>query len=67
MYRYFISFSHIINGVVAFGNAVFETNTQITDCNSTESSMDWIELIQEYIEKNQHIKNVVIISFCLIG
>ena len=54
MYRYFISFAHVINGNIGFGNTELVLNGKIT-------GMDMLKKIA----RNCFVKNVVILNFRL--
>lgn len=58
MYRYFISFAHVINGNIGFGNTELVLNGKIT-------GMDMLKKIARNIEKDCFVKNVVILNFQL--
>lgn len=58
MYHYFISFSHVTNGNLGFGNTEFTLNEKIT-------GMDILKKISRNIERDCFVKNVVIINFQL--
>lgn len=58
MYRYFISFAHVINGNIGFGNTELVLNGKIT-------GMDMLKKIARNIEKDCFVKNVVILNFRL--
>ena len=55
MYRYFVSFSHVTNGNLGFGN----TDLKIT-------GIDILKKIARNIERDCFVKNVVILNFQLL-
>lgn len=56
MYHYFISFSHMTNGNLGFGNTDLTLDRKIT-------GMDILKEITKYIEKHCFVNNVVILNF----
>lgn len=58
MYHYFISFSHMTNGNIGFGNTVLALDGKIT-------GMDILCKIARNIERDCFVKNVVILNFQL--
>jgi hypothetical protein len=59
MYHYFISFSHVTNGNIGFGNMELVLDGKIT-------GMDMLNKIARNIERDCFIKNVVILNFQLL-
>lgn len=58
MYHYFVSFSHVTNGNMGFGNTDLTLDKKIT-------GMDILKEITKYIEKKCFVNNVVILNFRL--
>lgn len=58
MYHYFISFSHVTNGNLGFGNTDLILDRKIT-------GMDILNKIEKDIEKNCFVNNIVILNFRL--
>lgn len=59
MYRYFVSFSHVTNGKLGFGNTDLTLDRRIT-------GIDILKEIARNIEKDFFVKNVVILNFQLL-
>lgn len=67
MYKYFISFSHVTDNGIGYGNTVVESNVKITDFKSIGEMQRWINDVQKWIEeKNGYIKNVIVLNFFLL-
>lgn len=58
MYHYFVSFSHVTNGNMGFGNTDLTLDKKIT-------GMDILKEITKYIEKKSFVNNIVILNFRL--
>ena len=58
MYHYFISFSHVTNGKLGFGNTDLTLDRKIT-------GIDILNKIKKDIEKNCFVNNIVILNFRL--
>lgn len=58
MYHYFISFSHMTNGNLGFGNTDLTLDGKIT-------GIDILNKIARNIERDCFVKNVVILNFRL--
>lgn len=59
MYHYFVSFSHVTNGNIGFGNTDLALDRKIT-------GMDMLKKISRYIERDCSIREVVILNFQLL-
>ena len=59
MYHYFVSFSHVANGNIGFGNTELMLDGKIT-------GMDILNKIARNIERDCFVKNVVILNFQLL-
>lgn len=59
MYRYFVSFSHVTNGKLGFGNTDLTLDRRIT-------GIDILKEIARNIERDFFVKNVVILNFQLL-
>ena len=59
MYRYFVSFSHVTNGNLGFGNTDLTLDRKIT-------GIDILKEIVRNIERDCFVKNVVILNFQLL-
>lgn len=59
MYCYFVSFSHVTNGKLGFGNTDLTLDRRIT-------GIDILKEIARNIEKDFFVKNVVILNFQLL-
>lgn len=58
MYHYFVSFSHVTNGNLGFGNTDIALDKKIT-------CIDILKEITRHIERDCFVQNVVILSFQL--
>lgn len=66
MYKYFVSFSHMTNNGIGFGNTVVESNTKMNYFENIDEMQKWIIDMQKWIEINSHIKDVIVLNFILL-